>query len=68
MSNDTLLSAETHRKEIITDLERLIEALDRRVPQLQRAGEARIASDAAELRGKAVTLLAKLTRETTSAR
>jgi hypothetical protein len=46
---------------MIADLERLVEAIDRRVPQLHRLGEAKIALDAAELRGKAVSLIAELT-------
>jgi hypothetical protein len=55
--------AETQREEMIADLQRLIEALDRRVPRLERLSEAKIAQDAAELRQKAVGLIAKLTRE-----
>jgi hypothetical protein len=43
-----------------SDLERLIEALDRRVPRLERLGEAKIARDAADLRARAVTLLRQL--------
>jgi hypothetical protein len=42
------------------ELEELIAAIDRRVPQLDRAGEAAIARDAAALRAKAVERLAEL--------
>jgi len=47
-----------------TDLERalheLIDALDRRVPHMERVGEASIASDAARLRAAAVKRLEEL--------
>ena len=43
------------------ELEELIAALDRRVPRVERAGEAAIARDAARLRAKAVRRLAELT-------
>ena len=47
-----------------TDLERalheLIDALDRRVPHMERAGESSIASDAARLRAAAVKRLEEL--------
>jgi len=46
--------------EVLTDLYRLIEALDRRVPRLERLGEAQIAHDAAELRERAVSLIRKI--------
>jgi hypothetical protein len=38
----------------------LIAALDRRVPQIERAGEAAIARDAAALRSQAIERLAEL--------
>jgi hypothetical protein len=44
------------------ELEDLIEALDRRVPRVERAGEAAIARDAAALRERAVDRLTKLAR------
>jgi hypothetical protein len=44
------------------ELEELIAALDRRVPQVWQAGEAAIARDAAALRAKAVERLAELAR------
>jgi len=50
----------TEATEVLTDLYRLIEALDRRVPRLERLGEAQIAHDAAELRERAVSLIRKI--------
>ena len=47
-------------KEMVDDLRRLIEGIDRRVPHLERLEEARIARDAADLRERAVTLLRAL--------
>lgn len=44
-------------------LNELIEALDRRLPQVQRAGEASIARDAAALKARALKRLAELERE-----
>ena len=41
-------------------LRELIEALDRRVPQIERTGEIQIARDAADLREKALKRLAEL--------
>jgi hypothetical protein len=38
----------------IRELEELIEALDRRVPMVQRAGEATIARDASALKARAM--------------
>jgi hypothetical protein len=46
--------------ERIRELEELIAALDRRVPHVERVGEAGIAHDAANLRAKAVRRLKKL--------
>jgi hypothetical protein len=46
--------------EVLADLYRLIEALDRRVPRLERLGEAQIAHDASELRERAVSLIRKI--------
>ena len=47
--------------ELARELEELIAALDRRMPRVERAGEAAIARDAAALRTKAVARLAELT-------
>jgi hypothetical protein len=49
-----------HVKEMLGDLKRLIEALDRRVPRLERLGEARIAHDAADLRERALRLIQEI--------
>lgn len=49
--------------ELTRELEELIEALDRRVPRVEQAGEAAIARDAAGLRAKAVERLAELASE-----
>jgi hypothetical protein len=46
-----------------TALRELIAALDRRVPQVQRAGEIAIARDAAALRARAVKRLEELERD-----
>jgi hypothetical protein len=51
-------------REMLSDLYRLIEALDRRVPRLERAGEAQIAHDAAELRERALDLIRTIEGET----
>ena len=45
---------------VLADLYRLIEALDRRMPQLQRSGEAQIARDAADLRQRARQLIRQI--------
>jgi hypothetical protein len=47
-------------KSMLSDLYRLIEALDRRVPHLERAGEAQIARDAEELRDRALSLIRQI--------
>jgi hypothetical protein len=47
-------------REMLADLYQLIEALDRRVPRLERAGEAQIAYDAADLRERALSLIRRI--------
>jgi hypothetical protein len=47
-------------KELARELDELIAALDRRVPQLERANEASIARDAEALKAKALKRLAEL--------
>lgn len=47
-------------RELTHELEELIAAIDRRVPRVERAGEAAIARDAAKLRARAVARLAEL--------
>ena len=49
---------------IIAQLEQLVAALDRRIPQVARAGERTIAKDAASLRNAAVARLAQLAAST----
>jgi hypothetical protein len=49
--------------EAVRGLRELIAALDRRVPQVQRAGEITIARDAAALRARAVKRLEALERD-----
>ena len=46
----------------IRQLNELIAALDRRVPQVQRAGEAKIARDAAALKARALKRIEELER------
>ena len=48
------------RFQLIENLRELIEALDRRVPRIERAGEAAIARDAAALRTEALKRIAQL--------
>ena len=49
---------------LVGELRDLVDALDRRVPQVQRAGEASIARDAAALRARAMRRIEELERET----
>jgi hypothetical protein len=51
------------RTEAVRELLELIDALDRRVPQVERAGEASIAHDAAALKMKALKRIAELERQ-----
>ena len=48
------------RTELVRELHELIAALDRRVPQLERAAEASIACDAAALKVKALKRIEEL--------
>ena len=48
---------------ILRELKELIAALDRRIPQIQRAGEAAIAREASALKNKALERIARLERE-----
>jgi hypothetical protein len=48
--------------ELIATLRELIDALDRRVPNVQRANEAQILKDAAALREAALKRIEELTR------
>src|SRR5687767_10247515 len=64
------VSMTTHPVEFLTDvaaqLQELIEAIDRRLPQVQRAGEATIANAAVRLRVEAVKRLGEIEREIAS--
>jgi hypothetical protein len=51
-------------KEMLSDLSELIAALDRRVPRLERIGEAQIAKDAADLRERALNLIQRIEGKT----
>ena len=48
---------------VVRELQELIAALDRRVPQVQRAGETSIAREAAALKARALTRIEELERE-----
>ena len=61
ISVDTRTSQVT---EMLADLYFLIAAIDRRLPRLERAGEAQIAHDAAELRERAVSLIKRIEGKT----
>jgi hypothetical protein len=52
--------------EAVRELLELIAALDRRVPCVERAGEAAIARDAAELKRRAMKRIEELERDGTS--
>jgi hypothetical protein len=54
----------TQAREMLAELQQLVEALDRRVPHLERVGEAQIARDAAGLRQQAVSLIERIAGET----
>ena len=55
---------EAQAREMLSDLYRLIEALDRRVPRLERSGEEQIAHDAADLRERAMSLIQRIEGDT----
>ena len=52
---------------VVRELLDLIAALDRRVPQVERAGEASIARDAAALKARALQRIEELQREASRA-
>jgi hypothetical protein len=56
----TTSNDEAERKRAIRHLRQLIEALNRRVPHIERVGEAAIARDAAELMKQALKRLKAL--------
>ena len=51
------------RADVIRELLELIDALDRRVPHVERAGEASIAREAAALKDKASKRIAELEKK-----
>ena len=51
-------------REMLSDLSELIAAIDRRVPRLERIGEAQIAQDAADLRERALNLIQRIQGKT----
>jgi hypothetical protein len=51
------------RTALIAELRQLVEALDRRVPHIERAGETQIARESAELRSRALARIADLERD-----
>ena len=51
-------------REMLSDLSELIAAIDRRVPRLERIGEAQIAQDAADLRKRALNLIQRIQGKT----
>jgi hypothetical protein len=55
-----------NRTQVIHELRELIDALDRRVPHVERAGEASIARDAAALKAAALKRIAELEHQDSS--
>jgi len=53
-------SGDPDRKRVVRHLRQLIDALNRRVPHIERVGEAKIARDAADLMGKALERVKEL--------
>ena len=58
--NDDRRPGASNRKKILAALDELIEALDRRVPHVERLGETAIAREAAALRKEAATRIEEL--------
>jgi hypothetical protein len=54
---------DTARRRTVRELKELIAALDRRVPQVERAGEVSIARAAAELKAEAMKRIEDLERQ-----
>lgn len=63
--SDPVISGETTAARTARELRELIEALDRRVPQVRRLGEVSIARTAALLRSAAAKRLDELEAEST---
>jgi hypothetical protein len=60
LARATLRLGEPAVSQLLLTLEELVEALDRRIPQIERAGEAQITADANRLRACAMHRLALL--------
>jgi hypothetical protein len=60
-------AVEISARELTRELEELIAALDRRVPRVERAGEAEIAREAAALRARARARLDELANDPAAA-
>jgi hypothetical protein len=60
-------AVEISARELTRELEELIAALDRRVPRVERAGEAEIAREAAALRARARARLDELANDAAAA-
>jgi hypothetical protein len=58
--NDETMAGESARERTIRELHELVAALDRRVPQVQRVGEAEIAQAGANLRARALRRIEEL--------
>jgi hypothetical protein len=56
-------SAERPGPELLLALEEIVEALDRRIPHVERASESQIAADAKRLRAGAIQRMVSLRRE-----
>ena len=63
MNDIATTSSSSTRALVIKELQELIEALDRRVPQVLRAGEAEIAREAAALKERALKRIEEIERE-----
>lgn len=64
----TTTARDVSASELRGELQRLIEALDRRMPRPERIDEVRIAREAAELRERAVRLIREMEDDTPSGR
>jgi hypothetical protein len=63
MTSDNRTAANTSIAQIVRELHELIDALDRRVPHVERVGEIAIARAAAALREEAVKRVEALERQ-----
>ncbi len=64
----TTTARDVSASELRGELQRLIEALDRRMPRPERIDEVRIAREAAELRERAVRLIREMKDDTSPGR